>query len=286
MLIIAACLVGLGRRGSGQIVLSVFPGVSPLVGVVGSAVDAPIARSVGFENRLPQMAVAHGARLLANGSVGSVRAIAIYRHRIDFRRVIGHAPVEHQRVGVAQSHGSQVGSVVLARQPLQFCVAIDFIHESRLDGQVEHMFFLAVGHTRMLLEVTLLVVCLDVFHGLHWQQVRQQGFAERCLSVHHQFQRFAVPKQLTINDAHARQLLYQLYQPCAVLCLESLGIEHHGVASHIESADAAFHHHLAQQVLVYLQPEIVNRYGVAVVVAHPLHLLGMIAEVARRNSHL
>ena len=251
VLIVAACLVGLCRRDARQIVLSVFPAVFPLVCVVGSAVDAPIAWPHRFVCRFPQMAVAQGSHLLTDRNVSPVRTTTVYLHRIYFLRVVGHAPVEHQRVGVAQSHGSQVGCVVLARKPLQFSVAIDFVHESWLDGHVKHVLLLAVSYARLLLEVAFLVVGLDVFDCLHRQQVRQHGLAERFLSVHHQFQRFAVPQQFAVVDTHARQLLYQLYQPCAVLRLESLGVEHHGVAPHVEAAHAAFHRHLAQQVLVH-----------------------------------
>ena len=167
MLIAAVCLVGLSCRSARQMVLSVFPTVSALVGVVGSAVDAPIARPARLICGFPRMAVTYGSHLLTNRDVAPMRTTTVYLHRIYFLRVVGHAPVEHQRVGVAQSHGSQVGCVVLARKPLQFSVAIDFVYEIGFDGHFKHVLLLAVGHARPLLEVALAVVGLDVLHGLH-----------------------------------------------------------------------------------------------------------------------
>ena len=286
MLIIAVCLVGLSCRSARQIGLSVLPTASPLVGVVGTAVDAPIAGAADFVRGLPQMAVAHSPRLLANRRVASVHTITIDGHGIDFRRVVSHTSIEHQRVGVAQLHGSQMGSIILACQPLHLCIAIELIHESRLDGHVEHVLLLAVRHACPFLELALLVVSLDVLHSLNGQHVRQHGFAECLLSVHHQLQRFTVPKQFALLHAHAWQLLNQLHQPCAILRLESIGVEHHRVATHIETAHSAFHRHFAQQMLIHLQSDVVYHHRVAVVVAHSLHFLAMIAEVFCLDGHL
>ena len=53
MLIIIVCLVGLGRRGAWHVVLPILPTVTPFIGVVGTAVDAPVAWSVGLKCGLP-----------------------------------------------------------------------------------------------------------------------------------------------------------------------------------------------------------------------------------------
>jgi hypothetical protein len=109
----------------------------------------------------------YGSHLLTNRDVAPMRTTTVYLHRIYFLRVVGHAAIEHQWVGVAQPHGSQVGGIILARKPLQFSVAIDFVHEIGFDGHVKHVLLLAVGHARPLLEVALAVVGLDVLHRLH-----------------------------------------------------------------------------------------------------------------------
>ena len=146
------------------------------------------------------------------------------------------------------------------------------------------MFFFSVCHAGALGKLALLVVCFDVLHGLHRQQIGQHGLTEHLFAVNHQLQRFAIPQQFTLPYAHTWQLFYKFQQSCSVCCTKGTGVEHNCVATHVEPAGTPPYCNLFQQMLVHLQAKVFYRDGVTIVVSVKLYRLAVITEVTRHDG--
>ena len=227
--------------------LCVLPTVLASVGVVGACRDVPVVVAQFLARLLPRMLIPHRCHLLPHRLSPPSGTVGVEGSHGHFRRFVRHSPEHQQRVGVAQPQGIQRRGIVSARISCGLCLAIHLVHPRGLDAHVQHVFLLAVVHACPLCQLALLVVSLDVLHRLYGQMLHQHVLTEHLPAVHHQFQWFAVPEQLAVLDAYARQFLDEFFQPCALLHVEGFRVEHHRVAPHVEPPLLGSHLHLLQQ---------------------------------------
>ena len=284
MLVAVALAVGLRGRSAGKEGPCVLPAALRPVGMVGAGTQRQVVLAFHLERRLPGVLVASRSHLLAHRRAAFLPPKAAHRVHHLPSWLVAHAAEQHHRVGIAQAHAIELSAIVLSGIGCRLGAAIPVVHESRFYSYVEHLLLVAVGHARALFLFALALVGLHVSHCLHGQPFQQQVLAQRLATVHHHLQRFSVPEQPTVLDAHARQLLNQVQQTVAVLQLEGFRIEHHRVAAHVEASLTSRHLHLLQQHLAGLQQYVADADGVAAIASHQSDRALLVAEEVGANG--
>ena len=251
---------GLRDVGEG---LAVLPRVLAHVVVVGREAQIPV---VLVERRLdafgaPGVLVGEAAELLAAGFGASPVVLRITADAPGARLAVGGADVHVE--GVAVGEVVEVGrrAVVFRGIGAGLGLAVPFVHEARLDDDVEHLPALTVVHARQFGDLTFLLIRLDVLHRLSGQQADELVVRD-VASVHLEVHLLVHEEEFAVADAHARQLGEQRGHAFALFQVEGLRIEYHRVAAHGEALGARLDLGLAQEHVREGQADVAHVDGV------------------------
>ena len=177
------------------------------------------------------------------------------------------------------------GKIVVGGVCTEACPPVPFVHKPWFDGDVEHLLLLSVVHARDFSQLALLLVCLDFIHRLG----RQEGgefivchVASIDLEVHF----LLIEVYLAFLDADSGELLQQSGYAVAIVEVERLGVEDHGVALHDEAFGLALHHNLLEELRHHLQFYVAKVDGVLASCHIECLLKRLVAKVLQFVLHL